>query len=346
MPRLIITLLIVLTLNSCASIFNSRTTFVNITAEKKSKLVYTNDTILIGKQKTTFYPLRSKKPLEITILTDSLKEKFTFKRKKSILFWTNLPYTYGVGILIDLTNDKRFTYKHNLHFKTDTLLNKIVLNKKKVTRLNKNTLFLYTSPLQVLDIFSTPMLTLGTEYFLRDNFSLNMEYGIKYTNLPIRDNNISYLKNQGHTYRFEAKWYNGINLTGNVKLNEYLGLEYRLLKSQYNDNINYFLEEEKTEETWGNSITDDFATKKNVTIINLKYGLLVPIGKKLYFDFYTGFGLRIKRFKHINLEYDRSIHRIDYSDDFTLFEYRDFKEDYNKKSFFNYALGCKLGVKL
>lgn len=331
-------LFIAISLTSCASVFNGRSTTVNFSADNPSQLIYKKDTIAINMEKVAINPTRSRKPLEFTIVKDSLTEAFALKRKTSVLFWLNLPYTYGVGMLIDFTNQKRFTYKKNLYFITDSVTNQIVLSNKKVTRLPKNKWFLYTSPLQAIDVFSTPMLTLGTEYFVRDNVSLSAEFGAKYTNLPRRDFNLSFLENRSFLYRLETKWYNFINLTNDVHLNEYLGLEYRLLKSQFNDNINYF-----EANTNNFDITDNFATKKTVAIVNLKYGILVPLGKRFYFDFYSGFGIRIKSFKHFNLEYDRSIHWLNNNGEW--FSFNSF-QDYDKRAFFNYALGFKFGIKL
>jgi hypothetical protein len=43
--------------------------------------------------------------------------------------------------------------------------------------------------------------------------------------------------------------------------------------------------------------------------------------KKFYLNFYIGVGVRIKRFKYINLEYDKFIHQTDFSDTFSIFEF-------------------------
>ncbi|KGL62891.1 hypothetical protein [Polaribacter sp. Hel1_85] len=184
--------------------------------------------------------------------------------------------------------------------------------------------------------------TLGTEYFIKDNISLSAEYGFRNTSYPNSDSNVLYLKEKASTYRFETKFYNNINLTNNVHLNEYLALEVRTIKSQYNDYINYTVINDIDTHEY---ITDDFATKKTVTIINLKYGLLVPIGEKFYFDFYSGLGVRTKKYQHINLEYNKLIHQTNFSDDISLFDYKRFKS-YEKKSFLNYSLGFKFGIKL
>jgi hypothetical protein len=69
---------------------------------------------------------------------------------------------------------------------------------------------------------------------------------------------------------------------------------------QYKDRINYF---KKKDSNKNNYSIDDFATKKRVTVLNLKFGLLVPLGNRFYFDFYAGFGIKIKRFNHLNLKH-------------------------------------------
>lgn len=342
MKKTILFLIIILTLNSCATILNGKKTIVKISADKESKIVFEKDTIPINKKEIIIYPNRSKKPLKIIVLKDSLSQDFYFNRKISSLFALNFFNNYGIGILVDLTNNKRFTYRHNLHFITDSISKKILLSNKKVTVLPKNNFLLYTSPLQALDLFSIPMFTFGTEYFIQNNISLSAEFGYKIKNATSSYEHTSYLKDNAFTYRFETKLYNVINLTNNVHLNEYVSLEFRKIKSQYNDYLEY-TERDNTDMV--DYITDDFGTKKNVTIINLKYGLLVPLGEIFYFDFYSGLGIRIKKFNHINLEYNKSIHQIDFSDDLSFFDFRSFK-NYDQKSFLNYSLGFKFGIKL
>lgn len=333
-------LIIILTLNSCASIFNGKRTKVKISADKDSKIIFDSDTISIDIKQTTIRPLRSKKPLKIRVLKDSLQQDFSFNKKLSNTVFLNI-YNYGLGLAVDLFHNKGYRYKNNLHFVTDSLSNKIMLSNKKVTIVPKNKVFIYTSPLQAFDFFSIPMVTLGVEYFVKNNFSISAEYGGLVAKMKLSRHNITYLKEKASTYRFETKWYNGINLTENVHINEYLSLEIRNINSQYNDFIDYT---DKNNSNLNNLKRDDFATRKRVTIINLKFGTLVPLGKRFYFDFYSGLGLRIKRFNHINLEFDKNIHQI-YDDDFPSFEIREFK-NYTRKTMPNLSLGCKFGINL
>ena len=341
MKNVVLYFIIFLLLNSCASILNGEKTVVKISADKESKIIYKKDTISINKKQTTIRPIRSKKPLKITVLKDSLKEDFYLESKLSEAFWQNI-LNYGVGMLVDLSTDKRFTYNRYLHFVTDSIQNKIVLSNKKVTVMPKNKFLVYTSPLQFLDFFSIPMVTLGTEYFIKDNFSLSAEYGVKIADNYGRRNSVITLKDKAINYRLETKWYNKINLTGNVHLNEYFALEFRQIISQYNDKLEYGF---KNDANRTNSIRDDFATKKRVTIVNLKHGLLVPIGNRFYFDFYYGLGVRIKKFQNFNYDFDGTIHTIYDEDDLPTISLSDF-QDFSRTPLLNITAGFKLGFKL
>lgn len=327
-------------LKSCATLLNKNNSTIKISSDEEYDLVFQKDTFKINQIPTKIYPRRSKDSLKLTVYNDSLKENFSINRKLSLAFWLNIPYNHGLGMLVDLTNDKRFRYKNHLYFKTDSLSNNIILSDEKVTSITKKTFFIYTSPFQAIDVFSTPMLTLGGEYFVFDNISLSTEFGLKYTE-RLRDNSkINYINDKGYLLRSELKWYNGINLTNNMYLNEYLGLEYRFIYNQFNDQIDYYLND-------GNEsnelITDDFAAKKKVSVFNIKYGILVPLNNSLYFDFFSGFGLRIKDYEYIKLEYDKSLHYLD--DNHEGFFYYSELQDSNPKFLFNYSLGFKFGVK-
>jgi len=340
--KLGILLIISISLSSCATLLNRKKTILKVSTDTESKIVFNKDTIFTNQKESTLRPLRSKKTIKISVLKDSLKQDFYLRPKLSSIFWLNA-YTYGLGMLLDLSSNKRFTYKHNLHFVTDSVSKKIVISHKKLALLPKNKFFLFTTPLLALDFFSIPILSLGSEYFIKDNISLSAAYGAKFRTINYEQPKVSYLKDKATTSRLEAKWYNGINLTKNAHLNEYVALEFREIRSQYNDHINYF---ERNDSNQNNCITDDFATKKRVTVLNLKYGLLVPLGNRFYFDFYSGFGVRIKRFNHLNLEYNKTIHQIYDEDDlFPFFPFRGY-EDYHRKTLLNYSLGFKFGIKL
>lgn len=331
---------------SCASLLNKKNTYVNITADKKSKIIFKNDTISLEK-KITIYPTRSKKTIKLKILQDSLKQTFFLNRKLSATYLGNIFILYGIGYLIDLHTDKRFGYRKNIYLKTDSINNKILVSNKKIAFIPQKTLLVYTYPLENINPFSVKTPIIGIEYFFKKNLSFSAAYG--FSNRPFFKTNRDphTLKEKAKTFRIETKFYNLINLTKNTNLNEYFSFEYRQINSQYNNSISYFdnIDYEGNFTTNTNLNTDFFGTFRQENIVNLKYGLFIPIKQKFYFDFYTGIGFRTKNFNYVELEYDREIHLLDDTGT-KLFStsYTDFK-NYNRKSFFNYALGFKFGYK-
>lgn len=346
MRQLLYFLSIVLLLNSCATLTNRKTTKISISSDTESNIVYNTDTIAIGKQPIKIKPLRSRDSLSLIVLKDGYKNEFDIKAKNSIAFFANIPFNYGLGMLVDLTNQKRFTYKKNLHFSWDSISNNFNLSHKKINDIEKGTTFIYSSPLNAIDVFSTPMLTLGTEYFVSNNISISAEFGTKYSERLRDQSNVTIIKDKGYSFRIEPKLYNKINLTGASTLNEYLGLELRVIKNNYNDSVDYF-EKQLDSNQEIVLITDDFARKKTITLINLKYGINVPVGKLFYFDFYSGFGIRLRKVENLALEFDNEIHNLrdDDNNHYDFFRDEGLKT-INKNKEFNFSLGFKFGVKL
>ncbi|WP_026755909.1 hypothetical protein [Sediminibacter sp. Hel_I_10] len=330
-----------LLLSSCTTILNSKTTKVKIYAPEHSKIIYKKDTLVLDEAFVKIHPIRSKDSLSFEVLQDSITAQFNFKRKTSGLLFLNIPYTYGLGILVDLTNEKRFTYPHNIRFVEDSSLNQLYTTKEKIAPFKRNTIFIYTSPLRAIDVFSRPTVTLGTEYFPRDNFSVSAEYGMQYIYPNSTSSNSLRVKDQGHSLRFEIKYYNLLHLSSNPNINDYIGLEARFLRTQFTDNIDYII----TNEDLSFYRNEPIIVQKQANIFNLKYGLNLPIGKALYFDVYGGFGLRFKQIKNPNRMYNPDIHNLmdDYSENFFN---EHILEETGNQNHFNVSLGFKFGVKL
>jgi len=194
---------------------------------------------------------------------------------------------------------------------------------------------LYTSPLSAVDIFSRPFVTLGGELVVLKRIGIVGEYGYKYTDLKYFDT--CYIKSSGYTYRFEIKYYKiGIMKIKNLK--NYMSLEYRYIKDFHNEKLKYYVNSLRNEK-----LTDNFGVKENIYIGNIKYGMIIGLGKRLYFDVYFGIGLRYRDIKNINREFNWDLGNetasIDsYLDYFGLEEKSGFKP--------NPSLGFKFGIKL
>lgn len=329
-------------LNSCTTILNGKTTRVNIHAPKNTKVQHENQDSNLEEERTILYPKRSNEPLKFTLTNDSISSNFIFNREISSLIYLNIPYTYGLGILIDLTNPKRFTYRRNLFFEIDTTTNEFKLFEGKIKPFKQHTTFVYTSPLMAIDFFSQPKISLGIEYFPLDNLSFSAEYATVYTERIGSSSQLEFYKNKGREFRYELKYYNLISILRNPKVNEYIGLEARFIRYQYNKKLQYY----RSAEDISYFVDEHIAVQKSLNIFNIKYGLNFPIGNHMFLDLYSGLGIRNKKFKNPNIKYNP---QTDYlvDDDNHYFSINDnYLEGVDDGKLLNFSLGFKFGFKL
>lgn len=70
----------------------------------------------------------------------------------------------------------------------------------------------------------------------------------------------------------------------------------------------------------------------------------MPIGKRFYFNFYIGLGLRTKELIDINKEFNPTIHELRNDDDIISLD--PFELYYDERTALNMSLGFKFGFKL
>ena len=341
LKKIVLLICIALLLNSCATILNGSNTKVKIYAPENTTVEYNNQTYILDEGKTNIFPERSRDSLKFTLKKDSVSTDFAFKRRTSPLFYLNLPYTYGLGMLVDFTNEKRFTYKRNLSFEIDSTTNTFQIYKGKSNPFKQHNVFIYTSPLLAIDVFTQPMLSIGTEYFPLENLSISVEYATVYTN-RLRDNSKpKSFENKGRSFRYELKYYNLVSISNNPRVNEYIGIEARFIRQQYNKELRYY----RTNQDINYFINEPIAVFKSVDIFNLKYGLNFPVGKRMYIDLYSGLGYRHKTFKNPNRLYNPEADElIDDIDHYWRIN-NNYLEDRDDSKLFNFSLGFKFGIK-
>ncbi|NRD20197.1 hypothetical protein HNV08_09055 [Winogradskyella eckloniae] len=343
MKNIVTFILLSVVLTSCTTILNGRTTRVNIYADQNSKVEYKSEELPLENGTTTIYPFRSNEPLEFTISNDSISTDIRINREISSLIYLNIPYTYGLGILVDLTNDKRFTYRRNLFLEIDSTANRFKIFEGKARPFKQHQTFIYTSPLMAMDVFSQPQISLGVEYFPLNNLSFSAEYSTVYTERLGSSSRTEFFENKGRSFRYELKYYNLTQFVRNPKVNEYLGFEARFVRYQYNKSIEYY----RNNENINYYVKEQIAVQKSLDIFNIKYGLNFPVGKQMYIDLYTGFGIRNKTFANPNIKYNaESDQLIDDDRHFLFFGQNNYLEGVHDRKLFNFSLGFKFGVKL
>lgn len=96
--------------SSCATLMNSRTERIDIHTTQPARVVLAQDTFPQVKNRTKLWVPRSRQPLKVQLLTDSSANTFWINSSNSPAYWLNLYGTYGLGMLVDQNNPKRFSY--------------------------------------------------------------------------------------------------------------------------------------------------------------------------------------------------------------------------------------------
>jgi hypothetical protein len=97
-------------MTSCATIFNSPYKHVTIHTTEPSKIIYNQDTINTIDNKTHLIVERNWETLNIVATTDSITKSIRIGAKNSIMYWSNIMFNYGLGMLVDMENPKRYSY--------------------------------------------------------------------------------------------------------------------------------------------------------------------------------------------------------------------------------------------
>ncbi len=108
MKQALYILLISVLMTSCASIIY---------------IVVNNDTIKTINNKANLTVKRKKEELRITAYTDSLSKNLRIKPKNSSAYWDNI-LLYGIGMLIDMNNPKRYSYPQKIYINSADTINR------------------------------------------------------------------------------------------------------------------------------------------------------------------------------------------------------------------------------
>jgi hypothetical protein len=177
-------------LSSCATILNRRAQHIQITADEKIRRVsvdnalFTDSSAREQKGFTVFLVRRSHEPLFIHAQLDSGEKIIRLRPQNSIAFWLNIE-TYGLGMLVDFNNPKRYGYRRRsyLALKDTTVI------LRRFASVPKGTMYFSLSPLPSVNLFSlkspegqsTPGgplgLAVGVDYFYKPDGYISLSVG-------------------------------------------------------------------------------------------------------------------------------------------------------------------------
>jgi len=113
MKKIAAYLLLILILDSCATIMNKSTTKLNICSNKPTRLKVNKNTYNFDSECQIIVE-RKKDTLILYAESDSLKKTIKLKSKNSFSYYANIFYNYGLGCICDNKNPKRYTYQNDI----------------------------------------------------------------------------------------------------------------------------------------------------------------------------------------------------------------------------------------
>jgi hypothetical protein len=114
-------------------------------------------------------------------------------------------------------------------------------------------------------------------------------------------------------------------------------LEYRYIKDNHTESFDYDVDSLSVDHS-----TDCFGVMENIYIANIKYGILIRFGKRLYSDVYCGLGVRYRDIKNTHREYNKDLgHTPAYPD----LQFGGYGLDDAAGLKPNFSLGFKFGIR-
>ncbi len=282
----VILLISALLLNSCATIFNSRQTTLNIITNQPSRLVVANDTLKNKSNNKSIVVNRDKEELKLTVFTDSLTKTVNLKSFNSFAYWSNFGFYYGVGMLVDFKNPKRYGYPKtvyvNFNDNTSDYLTFIPIGSADDKYWN----ILKWTPLK-LAAFVNPSVEVSYERRTGQSFSTQVmaSYLLPET---ILDAGLQFKPHiKGFRVALEERFY----FKKSAPFGPYIALEVDYLKNSYNHDSNFIFD--------FSNYRDTVSIKKENYSFNFKIGHQIII-KQFSIDLYAGLGFRYKNVKHFN----------------------------------------------
>ena len=109
MKQLITILITSCLFSSCATLLNQPTAYVTVKTTKPALIISGTDSVETKENKAVLTLERSKNPIVLTTISDSLKSQITVKARNSIAYKYNV-FNLGIGALIEKGSPKRYEY--------------------------------------------------------------------------------------------------------------------------------------------------------------------------------------------------------------------------------------------
>ena len=142
MKQTLFILIVSIFITSCATIVNQPYKYVTVHTTEPSNIIFEHDTIGTVENKAHLKVERKNESFLIIAMTDSLTKSIRIEPKNSIMYWSNIFFNYGIGMLVDANNSKRYSYPGKVYINsTDARDNYLTYGEAN----NKGELYLHLS---------------------------------------------------------------------------------------------------------------------------------------------------------------------------------------------------------
>jgi hypothetical protein len=267
---------------SCVTVFSPRNVGVTIVTSELADITLNGEVVPSG-QKITLQ--RGRKPLEIVAKTDSIENRVVVKPQTAILFWANLYFNYGIGMLVDSQSPKRSVYPRT-----------IFIDMSKANHEYLKYLPFYQSGKKHI-IKATPLKLFGSIYSsseLAFEIANNSRFSTQITGSylfpeSVWHGNIAHDVSGGSLALEQRYYWRKDALSG-----FYSAIEGRYFKSEYNTSEDFI---NPSQNQNGSPVyTDSYFVDKQAGNAHLKIGYQM-IRKSFVFDAYFGLGATYKNIK-------------------------------------------------
>lgn len=176
-------LIVSILFTSCATIMNQSHKEITIYTTEPSAIIFNQDTIQTVGNKAGLKVERKNEVINIVATTDSLSKNFEVEPKISFMYWSNIFCNYGIGMLVDKNNPKRYSYPQRIYIHSADTINRYFRYSQSN---NKGEIHLHVSLPHINSFDLTPEnegakvntgfwgLTIGLDYYHSKNQFINL----------------------------------------------------------------------------------------------------------------------------------------------------------------------------
>lgn len=170
-------------MTSCATIMNQTHKNITVYTTEPSEIIFQKDTIKTLYNKANLNVERKNEKLQIVANNDSITKTFEIEPRNSFMYWSNIFCNYGIGMLVDRNNPKRYSYPQRIYINSSDTISRYYLFGQSN---NKGELYLHLSLPYINSFRLTPDneetkintgfwgLTIGLDYYHSKNQFINL----------------------------------------------------------------------------------------------------------------------------------------------------------------------------